>query len=45
MVQSSQFAAPAESFWCTRAILHSFGERVCGARTVPHTDIRAATPR
>jgi hypothetical protein len=45
MVQSSQHAEPTESFWCMRAILHSFGERVCGARTVPHTDIRDAAPR
>ncbi|WP_174432998.1 hypothetical protein [Burkholderia metallica] len=45
VVQSPQPAAPVDSFWCMRAILHFFGERVYDARTVPQADIRAATPR
>ncbi|ERJ39967.1 hypothetical protein L810_5326 [Burkholderia sp. AU4i] len=45
MVQFRRPAAVKESFWCMRAILHFFGERVGHACTAPHAAIRAATPR
>jgi hypothetical protein len=39
MVQSTLSGNRKESFWCIRAILHFFGERVCGARVTLRTDI------
>ncbi|CAG9265876.1 conserved hypothetical protein [Burkholderia diffusa] len=45
MVQMPKHAHAADSFWCTRAILHFFGERVGGAYPAGQPDIRAAVPR
>ncbi|BEV52247.1 hypothetical protein BconGalA64_47470 [Burkholderia contaminans] len=45
VVQPSSPVASSELFWCIRAILHSFGERVYGPCTVSQADVRAATSR